>query len=199
MSLLTLAFCNSVPAPVENVERRKQLAAEERRSPRIPGQRRQRRHRRPRATEPAEIRFHPPDADNDWRRHTIAARHLIEQRAVFRVRIASRAHELRCQATGDVGLEGEDRLGLGPVAFDDNRQRLLNVVQGRVDDLLPDAPLDGFGANAVGIPRRRREACADVASRRGITSAAQRRRRASGRQGAWRNTQNPEIWDVENS
>ena len=54
-------------AAIQDLERAEQLGAEERRPPRVVGERHQRRDRRPHAGEPAEVRLEPPDRDEDAR------------------------------------------------------------------------------------------------------------------------------------
>ena len=135
-------------AVIEDLERREQLAAEERGTPPLPGQRGERRDGRPHAAEAAEVRLDAPDRGDDRRRHAIARADLFEQRRLARECRAPARHQLRRQQPRQIFLERQDRLRLAPIALDDDRQRLFDIRQRRVDGLRSNAARERFRAHA---------------------------------------------------
>ena len=97
---------------------------------------------------PPKFDSSPQIADDDLGGDAVAGGHLVEEQPVPGECLTSRLHERRRQAAGEVGFEREHGLGLGAIALDDDRQRLLDVRQRLVDDLLADAALERFGADA---------------------------------------------------
>ena len=67
---------------------------------------------------------------------------------MFRESLPSGLDQLRREAARQIFLEREHRLRLRPIAFEDDRQRLLNVVERGVDDVLADASRERLPANA---------------------------------------------------
>src|SRR5258708_5237129 len=114
-------------AAVQNLERVEELSTKKRGAPRIPRQRCERPNRGADAAEAPEVRFEPPDADDDPGRDAVALPNLVENRAMEREHLARRADRFRGQPLRYVLLERQHRLGLAPVAFDNRRLRLLDA------------------------------------------------------------------------
>ena len=132
--------------------------AEERRAPRIPRQRRERRDRRPDAAEAAEVRLDAPDGDDDAARHAVLRSTSVEQRLDDARASGGPSESSARQAPRDVGLERQDGLGLGAIALEDDRQRLVDAGERLVDDLLADAARERLGPDARRATRRTRGA-----------------------------------------
>ena len=159
-------FASSMSPRFENLERVEQLAAEERRAARIPGERGERRHDRPDAGEAAEVRLDAPDRHDDLRRHgVVLARCVSGASRVMRRHLPCVADDRCARLPGDVGFERQHDFRLRAIALENDRQRLVDRVQRLVDDFLPHPARDGFGCAAPPASRRRTAASVPAVAR----------------------------------
>ena len=135
-------------AAVEDLERGEQFAAEERRAPRIPGERRECGDRRPRAAETAEVRFETPDGHEQGSRDVVRRADLFEQVVVLRHHLA-RGRDLPSGDTlTQVFLECLYGFRLRAVALDDDSAGFFDAGESLVDDVLADAAGERLGPDA---------------------------------------------------
>ena len=122
-------------APIEDLERREELAAEQRRAALVPGQGRQSGDGRADAGESAEVGLETPDRDDDFGGDAVVRADFLEQRALLHEPFPRARDEPGRQAPRQISLERQHRFCLRAIALDDDRQRFLNGRQCGVDDL----------------------------------------------------------------
>jgi hypothetical protein len=137
-----------VPA-IEDLQRVEQLAPEQRRATRIPRERGQRRNRRANSTEAAEVGLDPPHRGDDPWWDAVLRFNRLEQRLVAGEHLLSGSNSGPRQLPADVRLERQYGLGLRAVAFEDDRQRLLNAGERLLEDLFSDAPGERLGPHLL--------------------------------------------------
>ena len=135
-------------AAVHDLQRAEELLAEERRTPRIVGERRQRRNRRTDTGESSKVRFQSPDRGNDPRLDLVLLAHRVQKVAVLRVHLLRGEDAALGQPPFEIRGEVERELGLRAVALEDLLDR-LDVSEGGVEDLGTDAARQGLRAQSA--------------------------------------------------
>ena len=138
-------------AAVDDLEGAEELLAEERRAPRIVGERGERRDRRAHAGEASEVRFQSPHRGDDPWLHAVLLADRAQEVVMLGVHLLSGLERTARQPALEIRREVECELGLRAIALQ-NLLDWLDLGERRVEHFGADAAGQGLGPQ-LGEPR----------------------------------------------